>query len=220
MERSRLISEAIQRLPALEGQDYGALAALKGSYEYERFRLDIRQIPKDPYAPPGTGIYGVSVPMADARFPAELYSTPERRIATADFVTRAFHAACERFCPGRRGTGHGGVIAIAPPGQEILDRTSVAIDAERIEARFFFGFPANGRAIDTATARTMLLDELPPIVDASLYYAALDSKALALHLETALDAAFLRGRLPALGLVAFIADGSVLPRASGVDGRG
>jgi predicted ABC-class ATPase len=40
-----------------------------------------------------------------------------------------------------------------------------------------------------------------------------------LHLETAEDADFLRDKLDDIGILAFVADGAVLPRASGVDPR-
>jgi predicted ABC-class ATPase len=52
-------------------------------------------------------------------------------------------------------------------------------------------------------------------VDAGLYYHNLDQKALAWFIATIEDQESLRSQLESRGLVAFIADGAVLPRASG-----
>lgn len=101
--------------------------------------------------------------------------------------------------------------------QEILDRTSIQVDGAKIEARFFLGLPATGRSIDAQTADTMLFDELPRIVESALFAANLDLNALKKHIQTSEDAEYIRQQLSGLGLVAFIADGSVLPRLSGID---
>ena len=47
----------------------------------------------------------------------------------------------------------------------------------------------------------------------------MDQKKARLHVEAVEDASYLRGRLPELGLVAFVADGAVLPRESGASDR-
>ncbi len=63
----------------------------------------------------------------------------------------------------------------------------------------------------------MFFEELPKIVRFSLIFGNLDGGALYRHIETAEDADFLRNEIEGLGCVSFIAEGSVLPRASGVD---
>jgi predicted ABC-class ATPase len=65
----------------------------------------------------------------------------------------------------------------------------------------------------------MLLDELPGVVREALMPAGVDAEAARTHVETVEDADYLRGRLPRLGLVAFVACGSVLPRESGASDR-
>ncbi len=205
------------QLNGLDGKDYAAYQSLAGSYAYARFRLDVDQIPKDPFAPPGTGVFRVSVSRAIANFPEEHFASRIGCIAFRDFLARQFHRACERLCPGRRGTGNGGLITIDEPGQEILDRTSIHTDEDTIEARFFLGFPATGRRINAQIATTMLFEELPRIVESALFAASVDLSALERHIHASEDAEQLREKLFALGLVAFIADGALLPRASGID---
>jgi hypothetical protein len=63
----------------------------------------------------------------------------------------------------------------------------------------------------------MFFEELPKIIRFSLIFGNLDRDALYRHIETAEDSDFLRNEIEGLGCVSFIAEGSVLPRASGVD---
>ena len=215
------------QLSALSSKDYGAYQSLRGSYscDYSRdstcdgFVLHLDHIPKDPYAPPGTGSYRATVRRADAALPDAYWATPLARTALCDYLARQFHAACVRICPGRRGNGSSGVITIAEPGQEILARSSMQVDEETLEARFFVGLPARGRRIDGATAQRMRFDEVPQIVASALFAQSIDLDDLQQHVQTAADATRLRDQLEERGLVAFVADGAILPRRSGVDQR-
>jgi predicted ABC-class ATPase len=65
----------------------------------------------------------------------------------------------------------------------------------------------------------MLTEELPRIVDDSLYYRAHDAAELAEHVEVVEDQVALREQLDELGLIAFVGEHSVLPRRSRVDDR-
>jgi len=207
------------QLKRLDGKDYGAYQSLCGEYRYPDFELLIDRIPKDPYAPPHTGVYRARVGREASGFPAEMTAKEIHRIALCDTLARVFYENCERFSKGRRGTGYSGVITLSQPGQAILRRTSMTVSEEFVEARFFIGLPAKNRIIDSGIAETMLFDELPAIVRASLFAGALDNGELRASLLTAEDADFLRSRLDELGLVAFVADGSILPRRSGMDER-
>ncbi len=215
----RSIDSLRPQLRGLDGKDYAAYQSLKGSYSSNRFQLHLDQVPKDPYAPPGTGVFRVRVLRTDAGFPDLFFSSKERRVAFRDFLARRFYDACDSICPGRRGTGNSGIITIAEPGQEILDRSSIHVDEETIEGRFFLGLPASGRKIEASTAETMILQELPRIIESAFCSANIDPDALEKHVHAFEDAEHLRGQLSDLGLVAFVADGSVLPRSSGIDPR-
>jgi len=154
-----------------------------------------------------------------AGFPNETYSNKSREVALRDFLARRFFDASKRFCKGNRGTGKSGIISIDRPRQEILERTSAFVTGKYVEARFVMGLPAFGRRIAARHAETMFFQELPQIVQASLFYRNLHERELREHIETAEDADSLRDQLDHLGLVAFVADGAILPRASGVDPR-
>jgi predicted ABC-class ATPase len=201
------------KLKGLDARDYGAYQSLRGEYSFEKFTLKITQIPKDPYAPPHTGIYRIVVPHEVSGITAELYSTRIRQIALRDFLARRFALAAAQISQGRRGTGHSGLITLDRPSQAILERSVAVLGEIAAEVRFFIGLPANGRKINARTAEAMLFEELPAIVDQSLE--SLDIDDVRLHLNTAEDCEHLRSQLDGCGLVAFVADGAVLPRESG-----
>ena len=81
------------------------------------------------------------------------------------------------------------------------------------------GLPAQGRSVYARAAQTMLLEELPEVVRRALTPGGVDEEKARAHVESVEDADYLRGSLPGLGLVAFVADGSILPRESGTSDR-
>ncbi len=208
-----------RKLDAIDGKDYGAYQSLGGEYAYPQFRLIIHQVPKDPYAPPHAGVYRIQVSRNRAGVINLQDGSRIQAVAWRDFLARRFYDASAGISAKRRGTGYSGIITIDRPGQVILERSSVVIDDHTIEVRCFIGLPAAGRRIEAATAQKMMLEELPAIVDAALYGDAHVTARLNRHVHAAEDAAWLRDRLPSMGLSAFIADGAVLPRQSGVSDK-
>jgi len=98
----------------------------------------------------------------------------------------------------------------------------MVVAPDYVEARMAVGLPARGRSVDARAAKTMLLEELPEVVRRALVPApqgGVEEERARLHVEVVEDADHLRGRLPEQGLVAFLADGAVLPRESGASDR-
>jgi len=210
-------SDLRSTLRRIDGRGYKAYKDIQGTYDFGDYRLLIDHVQGDPFASPSR--VRVRVGQAAAKFPEDSFSVKSREIAVRDFVTRRFSDGCRRFCKGNRGIGKSGVIAIDSPGQEILERTSVFVNEEYVEARFVLGLPAFGRRIASREAEAMFFEEVPRIAEASLFFEKLDGEQLYRHVRTAEDAEFLREQLDRLGLAAFVADGAVLPRASGIDAR-
>ena len=208
-----------QHLEAIDGRDYGQYQRLLGRYQFDDFSLTIEQIPKDPFAPPHTGIYRIQARRDDRRILTLSTASRTSRIACADYLARSFFEASRRICGTRQGTGHGGIITIDRPGQAILERSSVVLTDETIELRCFVGLPAKGRKILAGLAIHMLLSALPSIVAHCLLDSNADYRRLNRHIETAEDADHLRRELDAMGLVAFIANDAILPRDSGTSDR-
>lgn len=203
------------KLESINEKDYGAYQSLTGEYDYSQFKLLIDQIPKDPYAPPYTGIYRAVIKNNFFDQFNNIFNTKVSEIAFRDFLARNFYTAAINKSKGRRGTGNSGIITIAQPGQAILERNSVIVNKEIIEIRFFIGLPADGRKINSQICKVMLFEELPEIIKLALFPENLDISNLEKHIRTAEDAEYLRSRLESLNLVAFIADNSILPRKSG-----
>lgn len=204
-----------EKLNSIDGKDYAACQALLGEYNFKQYSLILQQIPKDPYAPPHTGIYRIQLSRSDKHVINRQVDSKVAEIAFRDFLTRNFYQACLQISKGRRGTGNSGIITINEPGQIIIERNCVVLTAEMIEVRCFIGLPADGRAIKADIAVEMIFGELPEIISRSLFADNVDQDALDRHINTAEDAHFLRDRLPAKNLVAFIADEAILPRESG-----
>jgi predicted ABC-class ATPase len=204
-------------LSRIDGRGYKAYMDIRGEYNFDLFTLIIDHVQGDPFATPSR--VRVMVPQRLAGFPKETFAGKSRSIALRDFITRRFYESARQYSKGSRGTGKGGLIAIDRPGQEILERTSAFIDPGKVEVRFVMGLPAFGRRVAGTHAISMFTEELPSIVRASLLFESMNERALFQHIKAAEDADFLRDSLNGMGLVAFVADGAVLPRASGVDPR-
>jgi len=204
------------RLKAIDGQGYKAYKSLRGTYSFPDFTLHIDYVQGDPFAAPSQ--LRVVIPQATAQFPDDLYHTASRQIALEDYLTRQFHRYTRRLS-ANRGSGKSGLLAIAPPSQAILQRTAAFVDDDAVEVRFVVGLPAFGRRIAGYQAADLLCDDVPDLVKATLLYASLDAEAVREHCQVAEEADWLRDQLRDRGLVAFVANGAILPRRSGVDER-
>jgi predicted ABC-class ATPase len=200
----------------LDQQSYKAYKQIAGSYKFPDFTLIIDYVQGDPFAAPSR--LRVLIPQSEADFPAELYRSPSREIALRDYLNRQFHKVSSNI-QERRGSGKSGLIAIALTQQQVLERSAVFIDDRQVEARFVVGLPARGRTILGRQAAELLCEDLPQIVRRSLKFSALNASAIQQHIETVEDADWLRSQLVKKKLVAFIPNGAILPRQSGVDDR-
>ncbi|MBO8141434.1 MAG: ATPase [Firmicutes bacterium] len=205
-------------LRRIDGRGYKAYQDLRGTYRFPGgWELSIDHVQGDPFAAPSR--IRARVPAGQAGFPPELWQTRTRRVALCDYVARTAARVIRQMARGRRGSGSSGRIAVDEPGQQVLERTAVVIGPECAELRLSVGLPAQGRRVLGRAAEEMLLEELPRIAAAALYYRALDPHRVRAHVELAEDQEFIRGQLRARGLVAFVGDGAILPRESGVSDR-
>jgi predicted ABC-class ATPase len=209
------LKKTLQRINA---RNYKAYKDLEGIYDFGGFILFVDHVQTDPYAPPSR--MRVKVRQIRAGFPEDSYRSKSREIALRDFLTRRFGDKCHRSDRSPKGSERGGgEIFMDRPGQELLERSSMHICKEHVEARFTVSLPAEGRKILGRQAESLLLGHLPKVVEGTLLFNKLDKKALYRHIETAEDATHLRKKLNELGLIAFVADGAILPRWSGIDQR-
>src|SRR5215208_4194012 len=201
-------------LDRIDHEGYGTYKVLSGSHDFGPFVLFVDRVQRDPFAPPSL----IRIRTRENSFDRDLFADPVRRVAFEDFLTRNVEKAIRSVVRGNRGSGGSGRVEIQRPSQVVLPRTSMVVGPGYIEARMAVGLPARGRSVDARAARTMLLEELPEVVRRSLVpvpQGGVDGERARLHVETVEDADHLRKLLPELDLVAFVADGAVLPRESG-----
>ncbi len=208
-----------KKLLALDGKGYKAYKSIGGRYAFTVdtmcFSLSIDHVQGDPFALPSR--ISVWVDMAQARLPDVLWQDAVRRVALEDFLGRVLKRAIGQYVKGRRGSGCSGEIAIACGGQQVLPRNAVSISAAGVEVRLTFGLPADNRRAAGHEAMAMFFDELPRLVAVALCFNNLDAAQVQRHVHSVEDQHALRDWLRDESLVAFIATGAHLPRASGVD---
>lgn len=214
-----------QILLGLDQRSYKAYQAIKehrGQYQFDDFLLLVEHVQGDPFAAPSR--MRLQIPQVKAGFPKLLYQSPHslpqiqrsREIALRDYLNRRFEQAAAQS-QSRRGSGNSGLISIAHPSQQVLERSAVWVNDRQIEVRFNVGLPARGRTILGRQAAELLCQDLPEIVAQALIYRVLDAEDLRQHVETIEDADWLRQQLAIHKLVAFIPNGAILPRRSGID---
>src|SRR5699024_4416017 len=151
--------------------------------------------------------------------PADLLDTKDKITAVADFLTRAFGESIQKQKNAAKTNSKNIKILIDRPGQEILERTSVVIGESELEVRFEVGLPAAGRKILGKAAAGTMIGILPEIADDALLYQNLDQNGLKEQVALMLDQVHIRRELEQRNLVAFVADGAILPRHSGVSDK-
>jgi len=205
----------ISILKRIDGRGYKAYLNLKGSYDFGLFSLFIDHVQRDPFASPSL----LRVEVYENSFPDKLYQNPNRKIALEDYISRAFSEGIKKLAGDRRGSGKSGILRIDHGNQEILQRSSVNISSDILEIRFQVGLPARGRRVMGFEAQRILMKILPEIVNNSCFYESLTSAELTQHVQCFEDAEYIRSQLREHELVAFITDGAILPRESGVSDK-
>ena len=206
-------------LQRIDHKSYPAYKDTRGSYDFGNYVLSIDHVQGDPFAAPSK--VSVHVRGGAAKFPADLYRMKCRRLAVCDYLLRQFGRELERVSFKAKGSGKSGLLAVSRPGQEVLERTACQMDEAKgdLVLHFEVGFPANGRTVNARELEKIFFTFLPECVSHSLFYKALDEKAVYRAADLAEDQQYIRDHLKEQGLVAFVADASILPRESGVSGR-
>ena len=206
-------------LARIDRRGYPAYKDTRGAYQFPGYVLSIDHVQGDPFAAPSK--LSIHVSGKTAGFPRALYETRCRRLALQDELTRQFGRRAAQFSFQAKGSGQSGLISVSRCGPEVLERTACRLDPERgdVLLRLEVGFPANGRTINARELEKILFDFLPRCVQETLCCSGLDSRRLRVVAQLADDQQYIRQKLPELGLCAFVADGSILPRESGVSSR-
>lgn len=215
---SKKTSEELRNnLRTIDHKSYPAYKSLAGSYSFGKYILNIEHVQGDPFAAPSR--LSVETDHKTAGFPVSYYETEWNKTALEDYLIRRFHKQADKFCFQAKGSGKSGIITVSRCGQEIIERTACEITKDKVIVRFEVGFPANGRTINAPELEKILFDFIPVCVEQSLYYDKTPKHELEKTIFLAEDQHFIREEMKKQDIVAFISDGSILPRESGVSDR-
>ena len=208
-----------ETLRRVDGRPYPAYKDLFGQWDMGAFTLHFDHVQSDAYASPSRARVLVKAP----GIPPDLYATRIRRTALCDYLLRVLKGTVSLSRGDVKKQGHGwkgekgGDMGIQEPGQFVLERSSVMINPSTgvVEARFTIGLPAAGRTCLGAFAADILLGNLPRYVHSALQWQSLDADAAYNHVRVVEDSDALRNQLEDHDLIAFVGNGSILPRTSG-----
>ncbi len=203
-------------LRQIDHKSYPAYKDTRGKYQFQQYVLSIDHVQGDPFAAPSK--VSIIVPGRVASFDRGCYETPQRKIAFQDYLLRRMAAKIREYSFKAKGSGKSGLLGISQPGQEILERSACDVNTQTgdVTVRMEIGFPANGRTINSGELGKILFDFLPVCVRQTLLSSSCPKDGLERVLFLADDQQYIRGQLKEKNLVAFVANGAVLPRKSGV----
>ncbi|HHK8583290.1 TPA: P-loop domain-containing protein [Vibrio parahaemolyticus] len=190
-------------LKKIEKQNYRAYQQIKGQYDFTDFTLFIDHVQGDPYA--SASRFRATRAWSLTGLEWLKNESPAFQRAARDFIARSF----EQFAKQEN------TVSIALNGQTVLDSTAVLFTEEGIELRFRVNLPAEGRSVLGKKANNILTFHLPKFIRRATLERELDREAMVKHCQVVEDQSALREQLEAHNLVAFVANGSVLPRIAG-----
>lgn len=210
LKRGRIhgMKELQRQLLELDRKGYKAYEKIKGTYYFHNFTFHVDHVQKDPYAPPSR--VRIVYDRHTLDLDEEVDKTNARRIGTIDFFAYLVGTYLRK-------TGQNKQFIIDMPGQEILDRTAVVLKEKTLEVRLSIPLPAKGRTILGKKAMALLTKQLP-----TLAFEAIESyrkEDLEKQLLLVDEQVAIRSYLEKNECIAFIANGAILPRESGVSNR-
>lgn len=203
-------------LNRIDHRGYPAYKDTKGRYQFSQYILSIDHVQGDPFASPSK--VSIHVPGKTAGFDSYFYENKYKRIAFQDHLLRRMARLVREYSFQAKGSGKSGLLGISQPGQQVLNRSACVVNADTgdLTVRMEVGFPANGRTINARELGKILFDILPKCVKEALLMSAYKREALEKTVHLAEDQQYIREQLEKQGLVAFVANGAILPRKSGV----
>ncbi|RTZ17387.1 isopentenyl-diphosphate delta-isomerase [Vibrio aquaticus] len=190
-------------LKKIEKQNYRAYQQIKGEYDFSDYTLYIDYVQGDPYAS-ASRLRAVR-PWSVTGLAWLRDTSPAYQVAARDFIARSFSAFAKQEQS----------IDIALTGQTILDSTAVLFTEQGIELRFRMNLPADGRSVLGKKADNILTFHMPKFIRKATLERELDIDALIKHCQVVEDQAAMREQLEEKGLLAFVGNGSILPRIAG-----
>lgn len=204
-----------EMLNQLDGKSYKGYKSTQGTYRFHNYTLMIDYVQGDPFAAPSR--IRISIPFEKRNIKKEWQETRTRKIYAEDAIARKAAEEISRLNYRIKGSGKSGIIAIDAPGQEILKRTAVELKKKETVLCFSIGLPANGRRINGKEAHKLFFRAIPRIIEQSFFN--LNDARLEEAAKLADQHDTIKAELKKNDWVAFVANGAILPRKSGISDK-
>lgn len=198
----------------LDKKSYSYYKEIKGRYQFPNYQLWFDSIQGDPFATPSR--IRIQIKNSVTKIPKENWDSIEKKIAMEDFLLRNFHKNLSNVTKNIKGSGYSGKITACFCEQEVIERIAVLQHEEMLELRFEAGLPARGRSILAKEFIKMFYEILSVVIKRSFLFCNIDMIRLERAIELAVEQTYLRKKIKEQGFISFVADGSILPRQSGV----
>ena len=206
------LSELKRLIRSIDGRGYGAYKRLKGLVvSYEIAKLRFTKVQGDPHAPPS--IAEVVIPFRTHKLPEDLLK-PEYMTPLTDFIARELYKIT-RSIRRKCGSGYSCYVGVPQPGPWILRRSCAEFEGRDLILRFYVGLPARGRRVLGSQAVALLLEGIPKVIKHVVRLRARASE-IRDHIMNYIDQEYMRKWLYERRYVAFVGNGSILPRESSI----
>ncbi|MFB4162742.1 ABC-ATPase domain-containing protein [Alteribacillus sp. JSM 102045] len=202
------MQQLIKTLDRIDNKGYKAYNDIKGTFQFQDFRLHMDHIQADPYASPSRA--RVVISRKSLGLDKDCDKTSARKIATIDFFAKEIQTELKK-------RNQRNAIVIDGPGQEIIDRTAVMLKENEIDIRLSIHLPARGRTILGKQAKQRLTKDLPEMLNSAVKQ--YNKQHLLNQLELSDQQEAIREYLKENNYITFIANGSILPRESGISNK-
>ena len=202
-----------QKIRVFDGKSYGLYRSLADkAWDFGDFTLEFLHVQGDPFAPASRIL--VTAPLQTLGYGGEWSSTFERKLAISDYLLRKLSDNVKERFPDKNAA-----IEVEAPGPEMLVRNALWVDNGTLRASLAVHLPGEGRKIQAELAAEILTMTLPDLLSASLYRTPEHLAGIEKSFQTLETRRAILEALPKRGLVAFVPDGAVLPRESGLSER-
>ncbi|WP_017185973.1 ABC-ATPase domain-containing protein [Alkalibacillus haloalkaliphilus] len=204
-----------QQLQKIDRKSYKSYKDIQGQYQFKTYSLHIDYVQGDPFASPSK--IRLFIPKHIQSVPAEWLQSKNRKVYAEDFIARQVSHTINNLSMAIKGSGKSGMIAIDSPDQQIIERTAVELSEAGLTICLSVGLPANGRRISGQKAERLFLKAIPHIIQNSAL--SINKQRMNETLELADQHDAIRDKMKEEGWIAFIANGSILPRVSGISSK-
>ncbi len=210
------MKDLYQKLRTFTGKNYGLYKSLCGrTWNFGDFDLEFVHVQGDPFAPASRLKF--KAPLERLGIPAEWGNFPVKRMALADFLLRKLCAEIET-----RSEEESFPVKVNVPGEEILVRNALWVGGPSenggsavVEAILSVELPGEKRRIDVESASELLTSTIPDLLMALYLNRDEERFEAKRHIESLEVREELLKILKEKGWVAFVPNGSILPRESG-----